>query len=41
MVHGHGFPSPQDSLKLVMPVSVLLMAFPVVMLKLQPLLGYG
>ena len=30
----------KDSLKFVMPVSVLLMAFPVVMLKLKPLLGY-
>ena len=30
----------KDSLKLVMPLSVLLMGFPVVMLKLKPLLGY-
>jgi len=30
----------KDSLKLVTPLSVLLMAFPVVMLKLKPLLGY-
>ena len=30
----------KDSLKLVMPLSVLLMGFPVVRLKLKPLLGY-
>jgi len=30
----------RSSLKVVMPLSVMLMAFPVVMLKLKPLLGY-